>query len=312
MQLIAGALDFCARHATKLLAVGVLVGLAVPPLAEFMRPALVPAAIGGLIVAMLRLEFADVARFGRRPILSLTSVAVVLLASPVLIWLIAKPLGLPAGLFIGLVLMAAAPPIMSSPAFALILGLDAAFALYVTVAAHLLVPLTLPVMALWLMGLELDISLAAFMGRFAAIVAGSIAIAYGLKRWAFSPAFLTRHAKRFDGLAVIILVVFAIAIMDGVTATAFERPGFVALTVGAAFIANAGLQAVGAAVFWAAGRRIAFTAGHMIGNCNMGLVLAVLADKAAHDVVIFFALAQLPMYMLPGLAMPIYRKFLAR
>ncbi|MDP6346164.1 MAG: hypothetical protein QF491_21695, partial [Alphaproteobacteria bacterium] len=62
--------------------------------------------------------------------------------------------------------------------------------------------------------------------------------------------------------------------------------------------------------FLASGRRLAFTAGHMAGNCNMGLVLAVLADRAAIELVVFFALAQLPMYMLPVIANRIYRRFL--
>ena len=42
----------------------------------------------------------------------------------------------------------------------------------------------------------------------------------------------------------------------------------------------------------------------------MALILAVLADRAQIEVVIFFALAQLPMYMLPIVANRIYRRFL--
>ena len=98
--------------------------------------------------------------------------------------------------------------------------------------------------------------------------------------------------------------------MAGVTDYFFARPGFVLLVIAAAFAANAGLQVLGTLVFLPAGRRLAFTAGHMAGNCNMALVLAVLADKAQTEVVIFFALAQLPMYMLPVAAKRIYRRFL--
>ena len=70
------------------------------------------------------------------------------------------------------------------------------------------------------------------------------------------------------------------------------------------------LQVLGAVAFLPAGRQVAFTAGHMAGNCNMALILAVLADSAQQEVVIFFALAQLPMYMLPLLANRIYRRFI--
>jgi BASS family bile acid:Na+ symporter len=118
------------------------------------------------------------------------------------------------------------------------------------------------------------------------------------------------HISDIDGLAVLGLVIFAVAIMSGVTDFFFDRPGFVILTIIVAFAANALLQVFGALVFLRAGRTIAFTAGHMTGNCNMGMILAVLADRADLDVVVFFALAQLPMYMLPGVAVPIYRRLL--
>jgi BASS family bile acid:Na+ symporter len=111
-------------------------------------------------------------------------------------------------------------------------------------------------------------------------------------------------------LMVVGLGVIAIAIMAGVTDFFFVRPDYVLLTIAAAFVANAGLQVVGALVFLPAGRKIAFTAGHMAGNCNMALILAVLADRAEMEVVIFFALAQLPMYMLPVVANKVYRRFL--
>lgn len=310
--LIVRPLTFLARHAPRCLAVGVLLGLAVPPLAEFMRPALTPVIFINLVLALLRLDFSDVAAYLRRPGLLSTFTVSALVASPLAMWLLLSPLGLPAGLLIGLVLMAAAPPITSAPAFALILRLDAAFAVAAVLVTHLLVPLTLPLMALWLLGIELDIGLMEFMARLAAMIGGSFAVAFVLKRWVLSPALLKARAAQIDGLAVLGLVVFAIAIMAGVTEFFFARPGYVALTIVAAFAANALLQVAGAAAFMRAGPMVAFTAGHMMGNCNMGLVLAVLADRAPMEVVVFFALAQMPMYMLPLLAMPVYRRLLRR
>jgi BASS family bile acid:Na+ symporter len=308
---IAGrALRFLSRHAPRLLATGVLLGLAVPPLADFMRPALVPVIFVNLILALLRLDFSDIAGYLRRPMLLGLFTGFAMLVSPVAMWLVLRPLGLPDGIVIGLVLMAAAPPITSAPAFALIMRLDAAFAIAMVLVSHAIVPLTLPAMALWLLDIQLDISMGEFMGRLAALIGSSFAIAFVLKRWLLPPAFLKAKAAEIDGLAVLGLVTFAIAIMAGVTDYFFARPGFVALTIAVAFVANGLLQVLGALIFRPAGPMIAFTAGHMTGNCNMGLVLAVLADRAAPDVVVFFALAQLPMYMLPMVAVPIYRRLL--
>ncbi len=303
-------LGFLARHATKFLAIGVLTGLFLPPLAEFMRPALAPAIFFNLVLALIRLDFGDVASFLRRPVLLLLFTGFALFLSPVLMAGTVWAIGLPAGLAAGLVLMAASAPITSAATFAIILGLDAAFAIAVTVLSHLLLPFTLPVMALWLLDLQLQISLVEFMGRLAFLIGGGFALAVIIKRWVMSPAQLKHHATHIDGLLVVCLMVIAIAIMDGVTEFFFARPGFVVLTIAAAFIANATLQVIGALTFLPAGRKLAFTAGHMAGNCNMALILAVLADRAEMEVIIFFALAQLPMYMLPMIANRIYRRFL--
>jgi BASS family bile acid:Na+ symporter len=303
-------LGFLARHATKFLAIGVLTGLFLPPLAEFMRPALAPAIFFNLVLALIRLDFGDVASFLRRPLLLFLFTGFALFVSPILMAGTVWAIGLPAGLAAGLVLMAASAPITSAATFAIILGLDAAFAIAVTVLSHLLLPFTLPAMALWLLDLQLQISLVEFMGRLAFLIGGGFALAIIIKRWLLSPARLKQHASHIDGLLVVCLMVIAIAIMDGVTDFFFARPGFVMLTIAAAFIANATLQVIGALAFLPAGRKLAFTAGHMAGNCNMALILAVLADRAEMEVIIFFALAQLPMYMLPVVANRIYRRFL--
>ena len=310
MTAVSICLGFLARHATKFLAIGVLTGLFLPPLAEFMRPALAPAIFINLVLALIRLDFGDVASFLRRPVLLLLFTAFALGLSPVIMAGAVWSIGLPAGLAAGLVMMAASAPITSATTFALILGLDAAFAIAATVVCHLLLPFTLPAMALWLLDLELQISLVEFMGRLALMIGGGFALAIVVKRWLMTPAQLQHHASHIDGLLVVCLMVIAIAIMDGVTDFFFARPGFVLLPIAAAFIANAALQVLGAVAFLPAGRKLSFTAGHMAGNCNMALILAVLADRAEMEVVIFFALAQLPMYMLPVVANRIYRRLL--
>jgi BASS family bile acid:Na+ symporter len=310
MKITSICLTYLARHATKFLAIGVMVGLLLPPLADLMRPALAPAIFINLTLALIRLDFGDVTAFLRRPGLLLVFTGFALFVSPIVMAGAVWALGLPGGLAAALVLMAASAPIASAPTFALILGLDAAFAIAVVVLAHIMLPFTLPIMALWLLGLELQIGLVEFMGRLAFMIGGGFALAIIVKRWLLTPAAKERHAAHLDGLMVVGLMVIGIAIMAGVTAFFFARPGFVFLTIAAAFVANASLQALGSLIFLPAGRRLAFTAGHMAGNCNMALILAVLADRAPMEVVIFFALAQLPMYMLPIVANRVYRRFL--
>ena len=122
--------------------------------------------------------------------------------------------------------------------------------------------------------------------------------------------WLRARARQVDGLFVLLMLVFAVGIMDGVTEVILSRPGHAALWLGAAFVANPALQILGALVFSGLGRRRALTVGLLSGNCNMGVLLAALPPGGNFDIVLFFALAQIPMFMLPALMTPAYRRLL--
>jgi BASS family bile acid:Na+ symporter len=304
------ALDFTGTHATRLLATGVLIGLAVPPLAAALRPLLLPAIVISLVLALVRLDWSVFGAHARRPVVVAWMLAWFLGVTPVLVWLALRALPLPAPIVTGLVLMAAAAPIMSGAAISLLVGLDAALAVVAIVATTALVPLTLPPLAAALLGVALEIDLGTFMLRLALIVGGAFAAAWLAQRLA-PAAGIARHARALDGAAVLGMVVFGIGIMDGVTALALARPGYVIGATAAAFAANLALQALGALVWLRQGMRRALTVGLLTGNRNMGLVLVALGADVSFEVVAFFAVAQIPMYVLPGLLLPVYRRLVA-
>ena len=308
--MILGALAFVGRHGALFLAGGVLLGLAAPPLAAAARPLLVPALLVPLTIALLRLDWRRLGDYARRPALIAVVTAWLLAASPALVWLALHGLPLPAALEHAIVLMTASSPVTMCATVSLLVGLDAALAVVVIVVTTALVPLTLPAVALPLLGLELEIDLATFMLRLGWMVGAAFAVALVARRLA-GPARLARSARALDAVAVLSLLVFAVAIMDGVTAAFLARPGYVLGTLAAAFAANLVLQAAGTLAFLRLGLRQALTIGLMTGNCNMGLVLVALADEAPFDTVMFFALGQIPMYMLPALLMPFYRRVAA-
>ncbi len=310
MRALHRAFDYLGRYATLFLAGGVLLGLLLPPLAALARPLLIPGLLVPLVIALLRLDWDALAAYARRPGLVALTTAGLLLASPVLMWLVLKAFSLPPALVQGLTLMAAASPIVSCAAISLILGLDAALAVVVIVATTALIPFSLPTVALWLLGLRIDINLHTFMLRLALMVGGAFAAALALRRLVPRQK-LEANARMLDGASVASLVMFALAIMDGVTAVALARPGYVVLVTLAAFCANIALQCLGTLAALRLGMRSALTVGLMTGNCNMGLVMVALADKADFDVIVFFAMAQIPMYMLPALLRPVYRRLLA-
>jgi BASS family bile acid:Na+ symporter len=298
-------------HATWVLFVGVFLGLALPSLATFARPLLAPAVAVILTATLVRVDWDVMVTYLRRPWLAGLITAWLLLGAPVLVAVVLALVPLPPALTTALVLMAAAPPILSAAPIAMILGLDGALALVVGLAATLLTPLTVPPLALALLGLELDIGVVEFMGRLSLVVAGAVAAALVIRRL-IGRERLPQVATHIDGLVVGVMLVFAVAIMDGVTATLIERPLVVALWLFAAFVANPALQAAGALAFAWLGRRRALTVGLVSGNCNMGLLLAAFPPGSSQDVVLFFAVAQLPMYTLPAVLLPLYRRLVRR
>jgi len=303
-------LEFIGRHATRFLGAGVLLGLLVPPLADLLAPLLVPTLMIPLALALVRLDWSAFRVYAGRPALVAAFIIWLLGVSPVLVWAALAPLDMAPPLRQALVLGAASSPIVSCAAISLILGLDAALAVVVVLLSTALVPLTLPPVALALIGVKLDIDLGSFMLRLGLLVGVAFAAAAAI-RAAVPARVLERNARLLDGIAVLNMVLFAIAIMHGVTALALARPGYVLAVTVAAFAANVLLQALGTLAFWRLGPRAALTAGLMTGNCNLGLVMVGLGPQADIDLVAFFAMGQLPMYMLPGLLWPVYRRVLA-
>lgn len=294
-------------RATAILAGGIFLGLAWPAAARAFSPLLAPSVFVILTAALVRLDWRQTLAYARRPGLMILILLWLLGLAPLLTVLVVSLAGLPPGLATAIVLMAAAPPIMSSIAFSLLLRLDTPLATIAVFLATLLVPLTLPPLALALLDLRLTVGIGELMLRIGVLAFGAAAAAAAIR--VFVPArVLGDRADEIDGLSVLMLLVFGIAIMDGVTATALRDPGLVALAVGLAFAANITLQAAGAGLFWWLGRRQALTVALVSGNRNMGLLLAALAGTADAEVALYFAVGQLPIFMLPLLLRPLYRR----
>ncbi len=302
-------LDWIGTRASKALPVGVVLGIAFPKLAEWCQVLMLPALAIPLIITIVRIHWEHQLLYLRRWPLLLMLTAWVLLGCPLLTWLVLQAVPLHGPLESGMILAAAAPPLASGAAIALFLGLDAAVIIVGTVFAMFFVPFVLPPLALLLLGLEIEISLLAFTGRLMALVFGAFLAAFVVKRL-LGEARIERWAMPMDGISVILISVFIVAIMDGVTALGLQRPDYVALATAMSFALVIGLQAVGTAAFWFLGRGTALAVGLMSGYCNMGLIYLVLGDGAEIDLLVFFALGQIPMFVLPPLMGRLYRQLL--
>lgn len=308
--MIRSTFERIAGLATWLMAGALVVGYVMQPVAEFFRPYILHSMIILLAIAMVRLDVAKLRAYARRPAIIAAIVVVNLVAAPVLMWVLILPATIPAGLEQGLILMAAAPMISSAIAIATILELDAALAVAAMVSTYAVVPFTLPTLSVWLIGLDLGVSIFEMFIRLFATIGIPAAVAFILRRWVFAKATLTRNARAIDGLGVVFVVVFCLGIMDGLQTYVVGRLDYVLLTLCAAFAANIGMQIIGTVLFLKMGRREALTIGLITGNTNLGLVMVILADKASAELIAYFVLGQVPMYFLPVVALPIYRRLM--
>ena len=301
------ALALLGRHGTWFLAIGLFTGLVLPPLATLVRPALNVLIFLLTAAAFLGIDWAALAAHARRPVVLALVLAWTLVATPVAAALAARGLGLPLPLAQGLVLWAASPPLISVPASALLLGLDGALALILMVSGIFLMPFTLPPLVLGLIGLKLGIGILPLMEKLTLFIGGAALLAMALRRL-IGVARLRRHALALSGLNVLILLLFAIGIMSGVGPRLVAEPRQVALYALTALAANLGLQALSFLAFAFLPRLSALTIGLVGGNNNMAVVWATLGAAATPELTLFFAMVQLPVYVLPAALKPVYRR----
>jgi BASS family bile acid:Na+ symporter len=297
-------LEWSARQGGALLAIGIFVGLLVPPLAALFRDVVTITVAGLMTLVLLRVDLTQVLAYLRRPILVAALTAWLLLALPVLAYAVALAAGLDGPLGAALVISATGCAATSSPAFARMVGLDGEISLVVAVVTTLLVPFTAPPLALGLMGIDLAISLPGLMTRLALVVGVPLLLSIIIRR-AVGDEPLRRFGPAVDGAVVWLVVLYGFGVMDGMLAKLLADPSWVLGGLALAFAGNFGMNAATALAFAPAGRRLALAGGLLAGNRNMALYLAVLPAATDERILLFFALCQFPLFLSPFLLRPV-------
>jgi BASS family bile acid:Na+ symporter len=139
------------------------------------------------------------------------------------------------------------------------------------------------------------------------LIVGLPALAALLLRRMLGPARLARVAVAVDGSVVLILMVFAFGVMHGVQALLLAEPLWVLGGMATALLTSLGLNGLTALLLglWL-GRPVALAGGYLAGTRNQALFLAVLPAAADARVTLFFALGQVPMFVLPFLLRRFY------
>ena len=301
LNLPRAGLALMGRYASAAFALSILLGLALPQLAAALKPA-IPVSIFCFIV----LSFARANAEGIRRTLSrpgrLGAALVLSTLIPPLIGLVAiaalGPERIDPGLRLAIALMAAAPPLMASPAFASVLGLENSLILTILVIGMAITPASAPFLASLLAGAEVPLDPVALSIRLLIFIGGGMLGGLLLRRLVRPEAFV-RARQELDGVNVLLFFLFAIAAMDGVIAATLADPLRTAFYLGCSTV----LAAVGFAIAWLLGRQLGesdrFALAIGIGLRNMGLLVAPILSLIPSTTFLYFARAQVPIYFAP-------------
>jgi predicted Na+-dependent transporter len=304
-----GVLHFAGRHGTLILPLGVVVGLVVQPLAAAMRPLFAPAVFFMLVFVFIRLDVRAAIEQVRRPKVVVQAIVLSMGVMPVLTAGLLMLFPLSPGLTAALILYTSSPPNFAAAALAFVLGLDGALTVAIILAGLILHPVLTPLFTELVTGGAVLVPGSAIALRLALLIGGAAAIA-ALGRRVIGKARQREAGLAFDGANMVLMLIFVIALMDGVPAQIAASPAHAATLIAIVFGLHLGLNAVTALVFWRWGRRTAATIGFCSGGRNLGPVMAVLGTAAPAETWLFFAVLQFPIYLLPMLLKPIYRRLL--
>jgi arsenite transporter len=300
-------LELAARHGKALLVVGLVAGIALPELANALKPH-----IGAMVAILLFLAALRVgprqAAGSMRDVGRSAGLALILqLAFPVLAILAFLALGWSGPVALGLILMLSAPPVSGSPNLTIMTGNDPSAALRQLVVGTSLLPLTvIPVFWLWpdLGGAQQVLAAAAGLLALIAVAAGA---GFALRATALRHPS-ARSLQSIDGVSAVVMGVVVIGLMSAVGPALIGEPGRVAAMLAAAFAANLALQIVMATIYRQTGNGPdAAAVGIVAGNRNIALFLTVLPQETIDPVLLFIGCYQIPMYLTPTVLGRFYR-----
>jgi len=308
------ALTWLGSQGTRGVAAVVFIACAVPPLGLLLRPYVTAAIFGLLCISFMRVDLAALYSHLRRPALVATATAWTTIGVPLIVGLITHVTGLigsSPGLSLALMLQSMASPMMASPALAALMGLDATLVLVTLVTSTAMVPFTASLFASLFLDGMLSVTPATLGLKLLGILAAAL-LAATVIRWVFGAAAIQRHRKPIDGFNIIILLIFAAAIMGDVVHDLMAQPVFTLSLAALSFAIYFVLLALTTLLFRRIGYERALALGLMVSQRNLGLMLAATAGALPPTTWLYFAMTQFPIHLAPYMLTPIARRLTAR
>lgn len=303
-------LGWIGRQGTRAVAASLFLGMALPPISSLVKPILPYTVFLLLALAIVRIEPQALRPVARRPWRILLMVAWTMLAVPMLMAAAVGASGLvraEPSLSLALALGAAAPPLMSVPAFCFLLGLNGALSLVLMVLCVMVTPITAPLVGGLFLDEALPVAPVDLALRLFGLLAGAGVLALAMRR-VFGARRLAEARHVLDGANVVLLFLFAIAIMDGVAAQTLATPWLVLGLVALSFAVAGSILLLTALVMRRLGLPDALSVGLTAANRNLGLMASSLVGSLPDLAWIYFALAQFPIYLLPQIMRPIVER----
>jgi len=307
------------RRAPLVLVLGVVAGILLPGMGNLLGPVFQVLVVMLLVTAMMRVDVPQVLSHIRRPLRMIIILVFLMVAMPFAIYILAGYLGLSPTLHMALVLLTMAPPLSAAAGMATLMKLDDALTLNIIVVGTLIAPFSAPFLAVSFFEFPFDLDVHSMLLRLVLTVGISLFIALVIRRIA-GRRWIEEKAQALDGVNALVLVAFAIVVMNGIGWSNDLEPRLLMQTLAAVFLINWGLHGLTllAAIFVpsigrSANSLISKRAGAislMAGNRNLALFMAALPTDVAASLMLFLALYQLPIYLTPMLTLPIYRRLL--
>lgn len=300
------ALTWLGRLGPKAVAPLVVIGILCPWLGRLLTPFVSEAVFLLLCTSFLRVNMTSARAYLQRPYLVLAAVGWTAIVIPLLIGAIGLLLGLDEKaphLFLALILQAVASPIMSAPAFALLLGLDGTLVLVIMFFSTALLPISAPLIAKIFVATALTIPPMEIAIKLAGMSFGAAAVGFILRHAAGRQA-IARHNDKINGFNILVLFVFAAAIMKDVGIRILNAPILTLSYTICAFTVFFALFFLSFLVFQPAGKKRALALGLMVSQRNMGLMLAATGGALPELTWLYIALAQFPIYFSVRLFQP--------
>lgn len=280
-----------------LLAMSIFIGIAFPTLAAWFAPLLMPAVFVLFLLSIAQIRFGDAIAVAFRQ----HAAWIILLWQIVLLPLLAafalKP-WLNDELYLFAVASLCSCAITATTALSRLLGLNDALALVVGISGSVLMPLPLYLFLTHGTDIDVAINLAGFVYRVAFFIGLPFVLVYAFRQVA-SESLDSAVREYAPNAALITLVVFGLAVMDGVQALTLADPWLMFSYVLLSFALNIGVQLLTWVALRFLGTRDATTAALVCAYRNLGIIAAIAGGALGAHFLIFVGVWQLPMYTLP-------------